>query len=107
MNSTALSAFSVVVHMLLWNWVERGAVLESLNFYLLCLDGMINGGYITQFLHPNYKVHFYTHHGDMLLTPPVQHYPLPLPVFRTSFWILVDVLPASQKIKTQLYHTPC
>ena len=91
MNSVALSTFLAAVHTLLQNWTERGAVLESLDLYLLCLGETIKRGYITQFLHPNYEVHFYTYHRVTLLTPLLQHYPLSPLVFRAPFQILVDI----------------
>ena len=51
MISTALSAFSDAVHMLLRNQVEKRAVLENLDLVLLCLDETIDEGCVTQFLH--------------------------------------------------------
>lgn len=47
MISTALSAFSDAVHMLLRNQVEKRAVLENLDLVLLCLDETIDEGYVT------------------------------------------------------------
>ena len=49
MISTALSAFSDAVHMLLRNQVEKRAVLENLDLVLLCLDETIDDGYVIQF----------------------------------------------------------
>ena len=46
MISTALSAFSDAVHMLLRNQVEKRAVLENLDLVLLCLDETIDDGYV-------------------------------------------------------------
>ena len=48
MISTALSAFSDAVHMLLRNQVEKRAVLENLDLVLLCLDETIDEGCVTQ-----------------------------------------------------------
>ena len=48
MISTALSAFSDAVHMLLRNQVEKRAVLENLDLVLLCLDETIDEGYVTR-----------------------------------------------------------
>ena len=48
MISTALSAFSDAVHMLLRNQVEKRAVLENLDLVLLCLDETIDEGCVTK-----------------------------------------------------------
>jgi len=48
MISTALSAFSDAVHMLLRNQVEKRAVLENLDLVLLCLDETIDEGIIVE-----------------------------------------------------------
>jgi hypothetical protein len=47
MISTALSAFSDAIHMLLRNQVEKRAVLENLDLVLLCLDETIDEGCVT------------------------------------------------------------
>ena len=52
MISTALSAFSDAVHMLLRNQVEKRAVLENLDLVLLCLDETIDEGCVTRSLPP-------------------------------------------------------
>ena len=48
MINTAPSALSDALHMLLWNQVEKRAVLENLHPVLLCLDETIEDGYVTQ-----------------------------------------------------------
>lgn len=48
MISTALSAFSDAVHMLLRNQVEKRAVLENLDLVLLCLDETIDEGCVVR-----------------------------------------------------------
>ena len=53
MISTALSAFSDVVHMLLRNQVEKGAVMENLDLDLLCLEETINEGCVAHLSHPH------------------------------------------------------
>ena len=50
MISTALSAFSDAIHILLRNQVEKRAVLENLDLVLLCLDETIDEGCVAQFV---------------------------------------------------------
>jgi len=50
MISTALSAFSDAIHMLLRNQVEKRAVLENLDLVLLCLDETIDEGCVARFI---------------------------------------------------------
>ena len=55
MISTALSAFSDAVHMLLRNQVEKRAVLENLDLVLLCLDETIDEGCVNRSLYHHDK----------------------------------------------------
>ena len=56
MISTALSAFSDAVHILLRNQVEKRAVLENLDLVLLCLDETIDEGCVNKAPHaPNHR----------------------------------------------------
>jgi hypothetical protein len=57
MISTALSAFSDAVHMLLRNQVEKRAVLENLDLVLLCLDETIDEGCVASIHFPYLKRH--------------------------------------------------
>ena len=58
MISTALSAFSDAVHMLLRNQVEKRVVLKNLDLVLLCLGGTVGERCVTQLSHPHHNKHF-------------------------------------------------
>ena len=58
MINTALSAFSNAVHILLWNQVEKRAVLENPDLVLLGSDETIDDGYVAHnepFFLPAYR----------------------------------------------------